>query len=376
VINLFEWIIDPYNYPFWILIISIIAVTIFAISRSLSTPIKFIYPNAKFEAIGNPFVGEKGLNHLLDSKNLTTLKDSLNTLKDYNVSGENVYELQLSLDENLNKTIEMMRKDSSKKMNDFYEVYLEKLDSYLIKNELKRKIEGKKTERDTVEDAIFPKTKELLQKLRDAEKKDIPNILKKYGFEQDILESISNENIDILTLDICIDKHVINRFKQVKVPRKCEEAKQRFVNSILDVQNIKNLLRAKQIGYDEATCSKLFLGAGQEIATWKFKELTEAENVSQVILRLEGASYYTPLKDSIEMYNKENSVQILENALDGYFLKIVKELSIQNYTNIGPTIRFIVSKEFEIKNLKIIAKGLAENLSLDFTKSLLTMEAV
>jgi V/A-type H+-transporting ATPase subunit C len=373
---LFEWLIDPYNYPFWVIIIAIIAVAIFTISRYLSTPIKFIYPNAKFEAIGNPFVKEKELNRLLDSKNLTTLKDSLNTLRDYKVSGENAFEMQHSLDENLVKTIEMMRRDSSKKMSDFYDVYLEKLDIYLIKNELKRKIEGKKTETNVLEDAVLPKTRELLQKLQYAEKKDIPGVLKKYGFEKDILEVVSNVDIDFLTLDTLLDKHVINRFKQVKVPRKCEETKQRFVNIMLDIQNIKNILRAKHIGYDETTCSKLFLGAGQEIATWKFKELAEAENVSQVILHLEGTSYYDSLKDSIEVYNKEKSVQLLENTLDGYFLKTMKELSVQNYTHIGPTLRFIVSKEFEIKNLKIIAKGLAENLPSGFTKNLLTVEAV
>lgn len=46
---------------------------------------------------------------------------------------------------------------------------------------------------------------------------------------------------------------------------------------------------------------------------------------------------------------------------------------MQNYTNVGPTIRFLVSKEFEIKNLKIISKGVGEKLSPDFIKgSLIT----
>ena len=81
------------------------------------------------------------------------------------------------------------------------------------------------------------------------------------------------------------------------------------------------------------------------------------------------------LSDAIDQYHKDKSAQIFENALDRYFLKIIKDLSLQNILNIGPTLRFIISKEFEIKNLKIIAKGVGENLSSDIIKNNLIMEA-
>ena len=74
-------------------------------------------------------------------------------------------------------------------------------------------------------------------------------------------------------------------------------------------------------------------------------------------------------------YPKAGSVQIFENALDALLLKLVKNISTQNYASIGPTIRFIVSKEFEIKNLKIIVKGIGEGLPIDIIKPLLITEA-
>ena len=78
--------------------------------------------------------------------------------------------------------------------------------------------------------------------------------------------------------------------------------------------------------------------------------------------------------NQIEEFNKEQSVQILENALDKVLLKLVGDISTQNYVTIGPTIRFLVSKEFEIKNLKIIAKGINEGLKHELIKSLLITE--
>lgn len=372
---MFDVVFDPYNYPFWILIIGILAGVIAIISRPFSTYVKFVYPNAKFEAIGNPFITEKELSRIIDSKDLTGFKDSLNTSKDYNVSGESTYDVQQSLDDHFIQTIDMMRKDSSKKMNDFYDTYIEKLDIYLIKAALKNKLEDKEIDARIIDEAILPTSKKLLQKIMDSEKRNIPEILKSHGFEEEIIDVFSNEHVDFLKLDTIIDKHVINKFKQVKVPYKCDKAKRKFVNTIIDMVNIKNVLRAKQLGYNEESCKQLFIGAGQEIASWKFKEMAELDSVPHVISSLEGTSYYDALKDAIEDYNRDRSVQVLENALDGLLLKLVKDISTENYVTIGPTFRFIVSKEYEIKNLKIIAKGIGEGLSSDIIKSLLIREA-
>ena len=371
---MFELFLDPYNYPFWVLIIAIIFGIIALISRPFSTYVIFTYPNAKYEAIGNPFINEKELSRIIDTKDLTTFKDTLNASKDYDLSGDITYDIQQSLDDNFIKTIEMMQKDSSKKMHDFFNKYIEKLDIYLIKNAIKNKLENQKIDEKIINKLKLPSTKKLLQKIIESEKQNLPEILKNYGFIKDVIEAVSEENINFLKIDTTIDKSIINKFKEIKVPYKCENAKQKFINTLIDTITIKNILRAKQLGYDEESCKQLFLGEGQEIAPWKFKEITEGDSVPHVISSLEGTSYYDALKNVIEDYNQDKSVQVLENALDINFLNLVENISTKNYVTIGPTIRFIVSKEFEIENLKIIAKGISENLSSELIKNYLVSE--
>jgi len=372
---LFEIIFDPYNYPFWIFITAVLVGAMLVISRPFSTYVKFAYPNAKFEAVGNPFIKDKELNRLLDSKDLSEFKDSLNTLKDYDITGKNSQEIQQSLDDALIQTVDISRKDSAKKMNEFYDIYLEKIDAYMIKNELKNKLNGKEIDKTVANSAILPKTKQILEELAAAEKDKIPEILKNYGFDLEVTDAVLDDENDFLALDTAIDKHIIERLQKAKLPHNCEKGKQKFVKRTIDINNIKRILRAKQLSYDEKTCLNLFLGDGQEIAAWKFKEMAQTDKISQIISSLEGTSYFDILKDSIEEYNKERSVQVLENSLDRLYLKLVEDISTQNYVNIGPTIRFLVSKEFEIRNLKIIAKGIGENMHPDTIKNFLIMEA-
>lgn len=371
---MFDILFDP-NSPFiWIIIILIIIFVIAIFSRSFSTYIKFVYPNAKFEAIGNPFVTELELNKLIEKKDLESLKETLNQTKDYKISGDSIKDIQKSLDDVFINNVNMMKKDSSKKMNIFFDTYLEKIDSYLIKNAIKYKLENKAFDKEIIDNAFLLKTKEILNKISSSDRKDLINILNKYDFSKNIIDIISEKEVNFLKLDISIDRFIINKFKEIKVPYKCDQAKRRFINTLIDTNNIKYILRAKQLNYDPEAIKQFFLGEGQEIATWKYNEMAQLESIPQVISSLEGTSYFEPLKNAIEIFHKEKSVQIFENELDNNFLKLVRNISTQNYVTIGPTIRFLVSKEFEIRNLKIIVKGIGEGLSSDFIKPILIKE--
>jgi V/A-type H+-transporting ATPase subunit C len=371
---LFGFILDPYNYPFWILIASVLIAVLGLMARPFSTYVMFAYPNAKYEAIGNPFISEKELNRVIETKDLINFKETLNSSKDYELSGENSFEVQESLDVNLIQTIKMMQKESSKKMFDFFNTFLEKYDIYLIKNTIKTKLEEKKIDENLIDKTILQKTKTVLQGIIDSEKQGLPEILKKYGFKKHLIEAVMEENYDTLKIDTAFERHLINKFKNTKVPYKCESAKQKFVGTLIDTITIKNILRAKQLGYDVEACKKLFIGEGQEIAPWKFKELSEQDSVPHIISSLEGTSYFDSLKNEIETYNSSRSVQVLENALDSNLLKLVENISTKNYVTIGPTIRYLISKEFEIENLKIVAKGVSEGLSSETFKSYLVRE--
>ena len=202
-----EIVLNPYDYPFWVLIVVIITIAVAIFLRFFSTYASFVYPNAKYEAIGNPFITENELNKILDVKNLSEFKDKLKINKDYDVSGDDTYTVQQSLDKNFIQTIEMMRKDNFKKMNNFYNAYLEKMDSYFIKNVLKNKLEGREINENTINEAILLNTKNILQKIKDSEKQNLPEILKTFGFDLEVLNVFSDETIDYIKLDITINKY-------------------------------------------------------------------------------------------------------------------------------------------------------------------------
>jgi len=334
---------------------------------------KFAYINAKVEAIGNPYLNEKELNLLIESKNIDEFKDSLNSSKDYNIDGKNSNQIHKSLEQNLINTIKQYEKDSSNRIKEFYNILYEKNDLFYLKILLKNKLKNENIE-IKYENIILEKIKNLLDQIINLDNDKIPDYLIKYGFDNEINDILKNDKIDYILFDNFFDKYIINKIKKIKVPSKCLNAKNDFILRTIDIKNIKNILRAKNLDYSEIDSNNLFLGDGKEISNWKFKELSQMDDIYQIISGLDGTSYYNLLKDSIEIYNKSKSTQIFEKILDKIYLKNLKEISIQNYTHIGPILRYLISKEYEIMNLKIISKGVEEKIDTEIISNLLIKE--
>ena len=371
---MYEWLINPAEPPLWILITSLIVFISGIVARPFTSYLKFVYPTAKYEAIGNPFIQEKNLTPLIESKNLQEFIETLNTTKDYTITGDTIKQIQNNLNTNLYETIEMMRKDSSKTINPLYDLYLEKIDMFHIKNTIKQKLLNIPITTDTPK-LYLEKTQNVLTQLTNADKEHLPDILKTYGFKDEHIQKIMTEPPNPLNIDIAFDTYYLNQFTTLKLPYKANDAKQQLISTTIDMHNIKNILRATQLGYKADVCHTLYIPKGREIAHWKFKELADLEGIAQIISALEGTTYFQHLKEQIEHYNKEQTVQVFINALDSLMLKLIKDISQKYYLSIGPTLRFLISKEQEIQNLKVISKGVGEQIPANRIKSLLLMEA-
>ncbi len=361
------FLLDPSNPLTWITIAAIIIIPTAILARSFKTTVLFVYPNAKIEAMGNPFLESSNIERLLESKTLKGFIEHLSTHRDYKVEGETTLELQESIDEILPRFIEDLKRDNSKKMQGFYDMFLQKMDSHILKKAFRDLAEGKEIQVDLkkIKSNI---TKQIIKDLIETE--DIESTLRQHGFPVELIELIRNRTDKPLLIDAYVDRYIIDKLRETSVPHGCRKGLQEYIDRLLDIENLKLLFRAKQLKYDEETILKLFLGEGVEIPLWKYKELIQTRDIPQLISQLEGTSYYGVLKN----IDFKTSVQQLTIALDKLLLKHARDISTSNYTTIGPTIRFLVSKEIEIRNLRIIAKGIGEQLPLENIKPLLIVE--
>ena len=370
-----DFLFDPGSPFVWILIIAIISGAVAVISRPFASYVQFVYPNAKYEAIGNPYIHQQSLEKLIESETLDQFIEQVNTNKDYHLQGDTAVDIQQRLDEHLETLITQMKKEHGKKMQGFFTTYIEFKHGTILKTIIRGLYEKKTIDYDTLLQSVSSQAiRDLITQLSTASPDTISSVLTSYGFNTSLIELIESADTVPLQLDSAVDGYLIAQMKQVKVPYKCKDAIQEYLSRLTDIYTISHLLRAKHLRYHEKLCRLLSIGDGYEIPTWKFEELSTAETVPALIEGLDGNSYYTPLKQAADKEDITKSVQILITALDQHMLSILRQLSQQYYTSIGPTLRYLLSKEREIINLKIISKGISEHLPTDQITPLLITE--
>ena len=339
-------------------------VAVAKLGPSLSSMAGFAYPNAKFNAIGSAYLQEKELSRLIGSKSIEDFKNNI-VSKDFLVEGESIEEIQKSIDVSLVRIIQMASSDSPKKVRGFYDAYLQKLDAREIKNAVRKAIEGKK-----VEGKVFSNfAKEFMERIKEGRKEELLSALSSYGMDE--VKSLVETNASFSEIEYAIDKKIMENIGKVLLPRSCSRSRDIFVKRMIDALNIKAILRAKYYGIGGV--EKMIFGDGRELPSWKLEHMVKIKAIPEIISLLDGTSYAKPLRDAMPSYEKEG-VSALELAIDRQLIKHVADIALDDTMGLGPGIRFIVEKEFEARNLKVIAKGIGEGLPAEKILKLMVVE--
>ncbi len=323
---------------------------------SLVSMAGFTYPNAKFNAIGTPYIHKKGLAPLVNSDTLEQYTGNVGS-RDFAVEGDRAGAVQRSIDSSLARMVEMARKDSPDTVASFYDAYLQKLDARPVKEAIKAVMRNEAPgERETHSDWGAM----VLRALQKADREQLLNVLSSHGMHE--VRELVDENAAPAFVEYAVDRYLIGRLREAELPKPTRHIRDVFVKRLVDVMNLKAIFRAKY--YHVADIESMLFGEGRELAGWTLEHMLKIDSIPEIISLLEGTAYIDVLRNAMPRY-EEQGVPALEMALDGQLLHIVADLACDDSMGLGAGIRFVVEKEYEARNLKAIAKGVAEGLPSD-----------
>ena len=333
-----------------------------------SIPILDIYPyltpSASVRARKGRLFDEKQISEIVETNDIEEVENYLKGVPEYADVLEE-YPLDKALDVERANTYDLVARLAPKDIKAPFAVMSKKADIDNIKSLLTAKEVGYDAE----------ETKELLipcgslysdlESLADAE--TVTDVItgldntEYAGVLEDALPQYENTKM-ILSLESALDKYYLGKLlRSTDVPS--DENKQilySYIGTQVDVANLKLIIRAKEDGLDYDAIAPYILDEGYQLREWKLKDLMESPDVTNVISGLEGTKYAESLTDVMTVYNETGSVAVFEKALNAYASDYAKSLATKKPLGIGPIIGYLIQKENEIKNLKIIARAKRE----------------
>ncbi|MFW5928659.1 MAG: V-type ATPase subunit [Thermoplasmatota archaeon] len=375
---MFEELLSTIGLPNLVLIIvgvSLLVVVILLMSyfRVLVSIANFTYPNAKFRAHGNPFIKEENLKPLSESRNINEVYSNIREHNYYipKEATEDINEVEKNLELDTINYIKKAYMATPNEAKPLVNAWLAKYDIKMTKRAVKAVSRGK--EKEEIDQKVLP-VKMIDKSLKDEimsarNMQELLAILKNTELDE-VLASKEWEN-NFFELDVALDKYLYEKMRQAVMQVEAEEKSpvKYFFGRYTDILNLKIVFRGIREDINEETLKDSLLPPGRELEKWKLENMVDSSNLEEAMVELEGTSYSDLRTDSTSMSGFE-----LEIYLDKKLLSTVSEILSQNILTVGPLIKYLVAKDLELRNLKILIRGLQEGMDSEKISSMMIME--
>lgn len=347
-----------------LLVITLAVIALIAVIATLRPVLQmypYTYPNARVRARKGRLLNDKQYTEILESQNIEEVKNYLRGIPEY-AKYIDEYPVEKALDTQLAETYDLIARIAPDNSQDAFKFLLKKWDIRNIKSIIVAKEAGL-SEEETLNLVVpFGELSDRLNTLIDADNIDeVLNSLEGTDYAPILEDAVPQykETGVLLPIEASLDNYLLgNLLRTAATPEDDNTAYlHEYVGNMVDIANIKIILRAKSDGLKFEDIEPYMISDGYQIREWKLKDLIESEDVSGVVNGLEGTGYAPMLSDSLNDYNETGSIAAFEKALDNHINEIAKRISQKNQFGLGPMIGFLNKKEKEIRNLKVIIRG-------------------
>lgn len=191
--------------------------------------------------------------------------------------------------------------------------------------------------------------------------REIPELLSKAMFEA--LESFEQTK-DSQIIDIVFDRYMFENI--VNVSKDINNAfVTGYIQSLIDLTNIKTILRLKKINKDKNFLKKVLIDGG--VLSLDFCEGLFNDSVDNLSNKIFFTNYVNLINEGVNDYKETNSLSSLERKIDDYLMNYIKDAK---YISIGvePVFAYLYAVETEVKNLRLILAGKLNNVDSEIIR--------
>lgn len=141
---------------------------------------------------------------------------------------------------------------------------------------------------------------------------------------------------------------------------------QAFVRTEVDIRNLRTVLRLKrEKGMKKEQVIKYMIMPGGHLKRDDLAELASAEE-AELAAAIARTRYGPALADSLKGYKETASLAPVQTALEKFWLRQIGLMFHQNPLSINPIIGYILAKEREYKNVRLVAHAKDAGLPKEF----------
>ena len=260
-----------------------------------------------------------------------------------------------------------------KSAREMLHAYVHRYDILNIKTALQNIISGEKTEgipAGTIynEGRLYDLTNaesldDVINVLSTAKMGEYASVLEGYrleeGFRREVLTDAAMENIYYINLmgmsSKLIDGDILSKVFQTS----------------LDMTNLQIILRTA-VNESGSNASDQTISGGYLLSDDLIRDMLSVK-LQDIPVRIDYPLYRTAVEGIIEEYEKDQNISIINESIDKLKFNILREILSPKIMSPAVVIWYIILKEIEVRNIRLILKAVIDNIQLEEIRNYLVM---
>ncbi|MDR3075249.1 MAG: ATP synthase A1 subunit C [Candidatus Methanoplasma sp.] len=142
-----------------------------------------------------------------------------------------------------------------------------------------------------------------------------------------------------------------------------------YIREEVDIKNFETIFKLKAEGIIGEQVMKYIIPGGKKIDGRQLTLFANAENAESLISDISQLDFYENIKDALE----SNNLRDMVSGLKRYEMQKAKKFSHLYPLSVIPVIDYMIHKESEVRNIRLIARGTESGLDRDVIKGLLVI---
>ena len=142
-------------------------------------------------------------------------------------------------------------------------------------------------------------------------------------------------------------------------------------STIIDMTNLQIILRAI-IGGMDSKAAEYTISGGYMISDAVIRDLISLK-LSDIPGRLENTQYYDVVEEVVSSYDKSTSITVVEEIIEKHKFRLSKEILSPRVLSPLMVAWYLILKEIEIRNLRLILKAMFDNMPIEEIRNYLVL---
>ena len=186
----------------------------------------------------------------------------------------------------------------------------------------------------------------------------------------DVISSYKASGILGTIEDVLVKEYYKNLLASISSSDRPSQIFRTYVKSCIDLKNVETVLKFKADGLSGDVVMDYWIPGGAEVDEKVMSQLAAAQDIQAAVNEMQQLRMYSEIKDSL---SQDASILDVVGVIGRYRIELANKVGHMYPLSVIPVVDYIIHKENEVRNIRMIAHGTDSGLDRDTMKKLLVI---